>query len=173
MRIVCALLLMCLAVLPGWADSRGHFPGKGSYTAWVNANVFFKSGVDWSNKGNMKLAAEELQKAIDTYPYDGMYYYNLGVAQAGAGDVAGAEFNLREATGYEKHYFPAWYNLGSVLLRQQRLAEARTTWRHAAGIKGITPEDKAAVEKVLANLDERLKASGDDGKHKKKKKGHD
>lgn len=153
------------------AKSDGRFPGKGSYTAWVNANTFLKFGNDFAHKGEYDRALDSYKKAIQTYPYDSIYYFNLGNAFSMKGQYSIAEESYRKAIDLEEDYFQAWLNLGHTIARQGRPTEAARVLRRAADL-AQNPQEKAEIERQIAQFKDlpEMQSPQDPDKESKKKK---
>jgi tetratricopeptide (TPR) repeat protein len=166
--------LLGLSAQASQARSDGSFPKKGSYTAWVNANKFLKFGNDFASKGDYDKALECYRKAIHTYEYDSVFYFNVGNAFSQKAQYSIAEESYRKAIELEPDYFQAWLNLGHSIARQARPMEAAKTLRHAAEL-AQNPEEKAAIERQAKQFEELPSneappAPGKEGKKKKPKK---
>ncbi len=153
------------------ARSDGSFPGKGSYTAWVNANTFLKYGNEAAQKNDLDRALDWYKKAVQTYEFDSIYYFNLGNAFSMKGQFHIAEEAYRKAIDLEDDYFQAWLNLGHAIAKQGRAQEAAKALRKAASLSQ-NPVEKAEIEKQAAQLDALpgLQAPPAPPKEKKKKK---
>lgn len=147
------LLSLSALEAPAEAKSDGSFPGKGSYTAWVNANTFLKFGNDFAHKGELDRALESYKKAIQTYPYDSAYYLNLGNAFSMKGNYQIAEESYRKAIDLEESYFQAWLNLGHALARQGRSLDAAKSLKRAADLCK-NPHEKAEIEKQVLQFEQ-------------------
>ena len=137
----------------GWAKSDGSFPGKGSYTAWVNANNFLHFGNQFAQKGELDRALESYKKAIQTYPFDSIYFFNLGNAFSMKGQYSLAEESYQKAIDLESDYFQAWLNLGHTLAKQGRPKEAARVLRKASHYSQ-NPAEKAEIEKNIAQFEQ-------------------
>lgn len=135
------------------ARSDGSFPGKGSYTAWINANQFIKFGNDFASHGDMDKALDCYKKAIQTYEFDSIFYFNVGNAFSRKGQLAIAEESYRKAVDLEPDYFQAWLNLGHTDARLGRAQEAVKAFRKASQLSQ-NPDEKAAIEKYIMQLGE-------------------
>lgn len=155
------------------AKSDGSFPGKGSYTSWVNANTFLKFGNDFAQRGELDRALESYKKAIHTYPFDSVYYFNLANAFSLKGQHAIAEESYQKAIELEDGYFQAWVNLGHAIAKQGRSAEAAQALRKAAQMSK-NPIEKEELEKNAAQLEQLAQMQepqeSQPGKKKKKTK---
>lgn len=171
---IASIILICS---PCDAKSDGTFPGKGSYTAWVNANSFLKFGNDFAAKGDFDKALDWYKKAIQTYAYDSIYYFNLGNAFSMKGQFPIAEESYRKAVELEPDYFQAWLNLGHTIAKQGRHKEAAKTLKKAAQFSQ-NEQEKAEIEKAVVQFEQMpdLEAppspERDSKKKKKKNKQH-
>lgn len=135
------------------AKSDGTFPGKGSYTAWVNANHFLTFGNQYAEKGELDKALDCYRKAVHTYPFDSAYYFNMANAFAMKGQYPIAEESYRKAIELESDYFQAWLNLGHTVARQGRPHEAAEALKHAAKL-AQNPQEKEAIEKQVVQFEQ-------------------
>lgn len=176
----CAVGLLSFALLSFYslslccAKSDGSFPGKGNYTAWVNANQFLKFGNESAAKGDLDRALEYYKHAIQTYEYDSIYYFNLGNAFSLKGQLSIAEESYRKAVELEPDYFQSWLNLGHTIARRGRPSEAVKALTRAASLSK-NPEEKSEIEKNIAELKELPEEPpaydpGETRKRKKKKR---
>ncbi|MBX9725478.1 MAG: tetratricopeptide repeat protein [Candidatus Obscuribacterales bacterium] len=145
--------LVALLLQPCFAKSDGTFPGKGNYSAWVNANHFLKFGNDFAEKGQLDKALESYKHAIHTYPFDSIYYFNMGNAFALKQQYPIAEEAYQKAIELEENYFQAWLNLGHTIARQGRPQEAAKALRRAAELSK-DPNEKAEIEKTVSQLEQ-------------------
>lgn len=167
--VIAAAFLSCFQA--SWARSDGSFPGKGSYNAWVNANQFLKFGNDYADRGDLDHALDCYRKAIHTYAYDSVYYFNLGNAFSRKRDFGIAEESYKKATELEPDYFQAWLNLGHTIAKLGRPKEAAKTLRHAAKLSQ-NPDEKAEIEKAISQFElmPSLESPPTPGKETKKSK---
>lgn len=170
-KLLSAALAILLLAPACFARSDGNFPGKGSYTAWVNANTFLKYGNEAAQKNDLDKALDWYKKAIQTYEYDSVYYFNLGNAFSLKGQFHIAEESYRKAIDYEPDYFQAWLNLGHTMAKQGRPLEAAKALKKAAELSQ-NPQEKAEIEKQVAQFQALpgLQAPPAPQKEKKKKK---
>ena len=66
--------------------AQGSFPGTGSKADWMKANGFHAEGNLLMEKKKYAEAAVKYQQAIDIYPSDHNYQFNLGLALKKKGD---------------------------------------------------------------------------------------
>lgn len=101
-------------------------------------------------------ASAELYRAWITHSASPMSFiarFNLGRIASDAGDLAGAEQLYREALTQHPGFVQASLNLGTVLERQNRFAEAITEWQKAVGVIAAgQPPDVAMMKHALNNL---------------------
>lgn len=133
-------LAWLLSIRPALADSGGRFPRKGVYVAWVNANILFNHALDYEKNGELDKAIQYFNNAIDTYPFDSAYYYNLGNTLLKRNDAVQAELCYQKAVEYEPGFFNAWLNLSQLLLSQGKIKEAQEACKKAE--KLATTSDK-------------------------------
>lgn len=151
--VVSVLLLANSMVLSADARSDGSFPGKGSYNAWVSANHMIKTGNEFAAHNEIEKALSYYKDAINTYPYDSIYYFNVGNAFSRKAQYAIAEESYNKATELEPDYFQAWLNLGHAIARQGRFLEAAKTLKRAAKLSQ-NPEEKAQIEKNIEQFEQ-------------------
>jgi len=167
------LLLASFSVLSAAARSDGSFPGKGSYNAWVSANHMVKTGNEFADHGQIDKALPYYKDAINTYPYDSIYYFNVGNAFSRKAQYAIAEESYNKATELEPDYFQAWLNLGHAIARQGRFLEAAKTLKRAAKLSQ-NPEEKAQIEKNIVQFEQmpamQMPPAPEPEKKKRKKK---
>jgi tetratricopeptide (TPR) repeat protein len=148
--------------------SDGSFPGKGSYTAWVNANQFLKFGNDFAAKGDLDRALDCYKKAIHTYAYDSVYFFNLGNAFSRKSQFAIAEEAYQKAIELEPDYFQARLNLGHTQAKLGRPLEAAATLKRAAKLSQ-NPEEKEEIEKTIEQFKQLPAMESPPSPEKKKK----
>ena len=80
-------------------------------------------------------------------------FFNLGVTLGSKGDDAGAEQAYRDAIAVNPEFLEARLNLGSVLERQGRPAEAIDCWRQLVGLPvALLPAHQDLLLKTLNQL---------------------
>ncbi len=106
--------------------------------------IYNQLGHLYRYRGDLKIAEEWYQKAIDEDPDEGASYVFLGACQARQGKLSQAEETHRRATLCPNGQIDeAHHNLGLVLRGQGRLAEAADSFRKAIE---FTPEYAEAIE---------------------------
>jgi tetratricopeptide (TPR) repeat protein len=80
--------------------------------------------VAYSARGKFAEAAREFEQAIERRPQDYFFWLELGRARDQLGDRKGSLAALHEAVRLAPHYSRPRWELGNVLLREGRLAEA-------------------------------------------------
>jgi len=75
---------------------------------------------------------DEYSRATALSPNNYLYWLSLGNARARAGDLTGAEKALRVAEQLAPAYASVQWSLGNVLLRQEKMPDAFTSFRKAA-----------------------------------------
>ena len=106
-----------------------------------------------SLRGQHAQAIKTLQRAVAQRGDDALYHNTLGTVLADAGDFDGAIVALRRAAELQPGLATAWYNLGIILTRCVRYAEAGDALRHAVK---LAPQHALA----RAQLADALKVSG-------------
>jgi tetratricopeptide (TPR) repeat protein len=89
------------------------FPGKGDAKNWTKATKFFNDGIDCSSSKKYAQAIKLYNQAIATYPYDPMFYANLGFALERNGDPKAGGDACKKALDLQKDFGGAWENLGN------------------------------------------------------------
>ena len=74
-------------------------------------------------------AAPIIRDYLKHHPHDFEALYFDGVVERGVGNYADAEKVLRQAVALNPKHAEARYHLGFVLARQEKLAEARASWK--------------------------------------------
>ena len=109
-----------------FADSKGKFPGKGSYQDWQRADSLYNEATNLLQSGNYDEAISKIQAAIAIYPFDSAYFHNLGVCYSKRkhqGDLSLAEeahrssISLDPCAGY-------WFSLANILYLEDRNKES-------------------------------------------------
>jgi hypothetical protein len=91
-------------------------------------NIALARSGNASDATNWRQAENEARSAMDLAPWSAEPWRKLAVAQAGLGDIQGAQDSLREAAAMEPADWSLWYQLAQVsagALRRHALAEAR------------------------------------------------
>jgi tetratricopeptide (TPR) repeat protein len=95
------------------------------------ADAWHLLGVLTSQQGRHELAITYIQKALDLHPGTGPFWYNMGLAYKGLDRKADAAACFRQALDWRSDYAPAHNALGSVLLDQRDLEQARSHCQEA------------------------------------------
>jgi tetratricopeptide (TPR) repeat protein len=74
--------------------------------------------------GDVKAAAARLEDIVRRWPHDAFMWYDLGNARRDLGDVGGAEAAFRKSISLDPQLAESHCNLGSLLGREGRFAEA-------------------------------------------------
>ena len=105
---------------------------KDSFTLWSktvltspnSSNAHGSLGRAYQDRGQLKKAILEYQKAIEIFPDNYKAYYNLGVIFDGQGALKEAETNYKRAIDINPAFINARFNLGNIYHKQGRLSEA-------------------------------------------------
>ena len=139
----------------GRAYSRLTFAATASSGAHRKALAAAGAGVTHTSDGDFTAAVEELEAAVRVEPRLAVCWHALGLARAGAGDLAGALVALDTATECDEHYFKAHFNAATVLAAMGKFpACVARLQEHALRLR---PRDGNA----LAALGEALLRCGD------------
>ena len=90
------------------------------------AIAIFNHGQDLHEKGDLKGAIAEYDKALKAFPEFPEAEYQRAVAELALGDLSQAEASLRRATALRADWSLAWAMLGDVLVRKYAVSEAET-----------------------------------------------
>jgi tetratricopeptide (TPR) repeat protein len=139
----------------GRAYSRLTFAAAASSGAHRKALAAAGAGITHTSDGDVTAAVEELEAAVRVEPRLAVCWHALGLARAGAGDLAGALVALNTATECDQHYFKAHFNAATVLAAMGKFpACVERLQEHALRLR---PRDGNA----LAALGEALLRCGD------------
>lgn len=137
-------LFVCLLVAvafvsssAAWAQGGSGFPGVGKQKDWKNANFHFNEGLKFSERKDYNQAAEEYQKAIKGYPYDTVFYKNLGTTYSLLGQYDNAIKIFKAAIDVSKkdNDWEMYKNLGIVYNQQGKYTEAKTALNQCLALK--------------------------------------
>ncbi len=91
-------------------------------------------------KGRWGEAIAEYERVVAARPRDARFVNDLGCARLSAGDAAGAERDLRNASRLDPEWGAVWYNLGLALDALGRGDEARRAYERALELEpGLAP----------------------------------
>lgn len=99
----------------------------------------FEKGVELSEKGKFKDAAERFKKAIDLYPSYLTALNNLGAQYLKLGKWAEAEEQFQKAVDLDSKSFSPRLNLAIVLIEQKKYVPAIENLNHALSIDSSSP----------------------------------
>jgi Flp pilus assembly protein TadD len=114
-----------------------------------DAEFHYKLALALNEAGETDRMVAELEKAVQSDPRHARAWYNLGLARSARGDLAGAVEALARAEVADSADPRAPYARATVLVRLQRISEARTAARHALE---LAPDFTAAAD-LLRRLD--------------------
>ena len=97
----------------------------------MNAQAFVRIGVEQTNKGNLKEAAEAFVEAIKLKPNYAEAYHCLGNVFNVGGRLEAAENCLQKAIQLNPNYCEAYHDLGLLFMATKRLVEAEAYLREA------------------------------------------
>ncbi|HEY9759348.1 MAG TPA: tetratricopeptide repeat protein [Oculatellaceae cyanobacterium] len=89
------------------------FPGKGDSKDWTKATKFYNDGIDRASAKDYKEAIKLYNQAIEVYPYDPMFYANLGFALERNSQPKEGVDACKKAISLQKDFGGAWENLGN------------------------------------------------------------
>ncbi len=137
-----------------WRDGATLFDRAGAVTEgnWFAA---YNAGVALARQGRTGEAIERYRASLAIRPFFPDTWLMLGNAQARQGDLAAAEESLRRALA-GPHAAEARANLGVVLLRGGRTAEAAEEFRAALRLKPDLPAAREGLAKALAGAGQGL-----------------
>lgn len=157
--VASAALAVAVAVLTAsgsQANSRGIFPGTGSYDAWYKANAPYNKGLEFKKQGKFDDATKSFKQAISMYPGESTYHNGLGEALMAKKDFAGAEKSLREATRLEPQFFSAWYSLASAQYQAGKYEDAKKSLMQATGLQP-PPEMVQQINMMYSTMEKHIK----------------
>ncbi len=146
-------VLICVVFLSSSAlaeDGKPVFSGVGKKKAWDNANFHFNEGVKFSEKKDYNQAVSEYVKAIKGYPYDTVYYKNLGATYSlmGKYDDAVKILNAGIKVNAKDNDWELYKNLGIVYNQQGKYSEAKENLNQAIAAKPPAAELTALKDAV-------------------------
>lgn len=133
-----AVFFLCLTlVAPSTclADSQQKFPGKGTKAAWERANQLNHEGLVLGDKNQLNAAIAKAKEAIQTYPFDGVYYYNLGNYLTDAGNYSDAVIQYKKALALEPQNYYYNFNLGLAYRKMSNNKMAEISYRKALALR--------------------------------------
>lgn len=150
-----AFLVLCLGLVissssvqagTGTTDT-GAFPGQGDYHSWLRANALYDKADEEVRARRYDQAVSNYRAAIDVYPYDGSYFYNLALILKEKKDFKQAEKCFRKSTELSPSRWIYWAGLGDALKHEGQAADARGAYAKASRLNP-PPEIKTALEKA-------------------------
>ena len=134
-----------------------HFPKKGKYLDWIEANKLSNKGVRLARSGQFQQAIPYFQQAIQRYGHDYTYYENLGAAQHKSGNLERAESTTEMAAHMAPRRWGPWFNLGLILTKQHEYKRALAALRKAKALKA--PAAKiTGINRLISALEIKLAA---------------
>ena len=93
-----------------------------------------------------KTRKQQLEELLADDPNDAFLRYGLAMEQASAGDDEGAIRTLRQMIADKLDYVPAYQQVGQILMRLDRLDEARESFRQGISLAKRVGNAHAAGE---------------------------
>jgi len=117
-------------------------------------------GYQWAvDNKNLPRAKAMITKAVEADPESAAYLDSMGWVLYKLGDFRGAVDWLEKSRSSDGGEYPVILDhLGDAYFRLGRKAQAREAWRDAQGLLAELPADAKALDKELADLDDRLNA---------------
>jgi tetratricopeptide (TPR) repeat protein len=134
------------------------FPGQGDANDWKKATKFFNLGIDASGAGKFPEAIKLYNQAIGIYPYDFIYYANLGYALERNSKPAEGVIACKKAIQLQKDFGGAWENLGNCEYDLGHYKESRDAFNHALKCE-LTVRKRDELIKVVQKLTEQIDKS--------------
>jgi tetratricopeptide (TPR) repeat protein len=131
------------------------FPGQGDANDWKKATKFFNLGIDASGAGKFAEAIKSYNQAIQIYPYDPMFYANLGYALERNNKPADGVTACKKAIQLQKDFGGAWENLGNCEFDLGHLKESRDAFNHALKCE-LTVRKRDELIKVVQTLTDKI-----------------
>lgn len=129
------------------------FPGQGDANNWKKSTKFFNLGIDASGAGKFPEAIKLYNQAIGIYPYDFMYYANLGYALWRNSKPADGAAASKKAIQLQKDFGGAWENLGNCEYDLGHYKESREAFNNALKCE-LTVRKRDELIKVVQQLTE-------------------
>jgi tetratricopeptide (TPR) repeat protein len=104
------------------------------------AAVHALMGIIYGKRQRWNDAIHQCQCALETQPDDALLLFNLGTLLAQRGELPAAQTHLEKALVQHAQWAEAQYNLGIVLLRQERYREAIDAFKRASDVRELYPE---------------------------------
>lgn len=127
--LIAAALCLVMTVTVAMAYKFGDFPGKGSRDRWLRANDQLNVGLHLARAGKYNKAIPSIQSAINIYPHDASYFFNLAVCYENRdkpGDMERAERLYRESIKLAPGVWETWNGLATPLASLHKYGEARS-----------------------------------------------
>ncbi|HKP70619.1 MAG TPA: tetratricopeptide repeat protein [Pyrinomonadaceae bacterium] len=118
------IILLCIALATAVAGSNARVLAQNDDNPSDQAIELFNKGQDAHEKGDLKLAIENYEKALKLIPNFPEAELQRGSAYQSLGKFMEAETAFRHAVELRDDWSLAMASLGSVLVRQQRYADA-------------------------------------------------
>jgi len=160
MRIGTSALCFLAVSQPALAD---QFPGKGDEHDWLKACDICNQGVGLMQNRQFPQAFQCFQKAIDWYPYDPVYYYDLGVAHqqysyfaatpaAKQQELQLAEPPLLKATELKSDKPDCWLHLANVENELGKYQDSLNSLEAALALPALSATDRQSTLTAIAML---------------------
>lgn len=125
-----------------------------------SADAYFLAGSTLVDLNEFVRARTDLEAALQLNPNLPRIYSLVGIARDMNGDIAGAEPILRQALRRDPDDFDANVYLGSILLKERKMEEAKKYLDHALQLQPASPTARYEIamwESTSGNYDEAAK----------------
>ncbi|MDX9993133.1 MAG: tetratricopeptide repeat protein [Anaerolineales bacterium] len=128
--------------------------------------LHLSQAIDAQTKGQDSMAADELEKAIESGFNHPSIYFDLGYLRAAEGRAESALRNLQQSNKHADYELASYLLSAQILLGLNRLSEAATANLEALKIADesvVTPDEADMIRQLYEPLIESIKQSTDDG----------
>ncbi len=116
--------------------------------------IHYLQGLNYYRSKMFPEAVEELQKVVQLSPDYSLAVFNLGMAQAHAGQIDSAIETLKRALQLDGSNFEAAYNLGAAYIQKRDLQSAAAAFRQSIAINPNLARTHRALGETLLYLDQ-------------------